>query len=46
MDASDSDCRRMDLLRAHPTQVVVFSWEVDGDCVGGMTQEDETAAGE
>lgn len=25
---------------------IVFSWEVDGDCVGGMTQEDETTAGE
>lgn len=46
MDACDSDCRRSGLLRAHPTQVVWFSWEVDDDCVGGMTQKDETAAGE
>jgi hypothetical protein len=29
-----------------PHASCVFSREVDGDCVGGMTQEDETAAGE
>lgn len=46
MDACDSDCRRMGFASGTPHASWMVSWEVDDDCVGGMTQKDETTAGE